>query len=140
MSVPAYLESIILNLITNAVKYGSPSRSTKISLEASKGDKGITFSVKDNGLGIDLERYGDKIFGMYKTFHNNKEARGLGLYIIKNQIEAMDGFITVESAVDKGSIFKVFFSSTLLSVCFLQHIRNLNMESLNEMIFFKLPY
>ncbi|WP_435625003.1 PAS domain-containing protein [Flagellimonas sp.] len=110
MSVPAYLESIILNLLTNAVKYSNPSRSPKITLEASKTEKGVTFLVKDNGLGIDLDRYGDKIFGMYKTFHNNKDARGLGLYIIKNQIEAMDGYIQVESSVGKGSVFKVFFN------------------------------
>lgn len=110
MSVPAYLESIILNLITNAVKYRHPERVPKIHLDATEEERGIVFTVSDNGLGIDLERYGDKIFGMYKTFHNNKDARGLGLYIIKNQIEAMDGHITVESNVDKGSIFKVFFN------------------------------
>ena len=109
-SVPAYLESIILNLITNAVKYSNPLQSPKIILEASKTEKGVTFLIQDNGLGIDLDRYGDKIFGMYKTFHNNKDARGLGLYIIKNQIEAMDGYIQVESSVGKGSIFKVFFN------------------------------
>ena len=110
MSVPAYLESIILNLMTNAVKYGHPMRAPKITIEASKEGNGIVLSVTDNGLGIDLDRYGDKIFGMYKTFHNNKDARGLGLYIIKNQIEAMDGYITVESSVNKGSVFKVFFN------------------------------
>ncbi len=109
-SVPAYLESIILNLMTNAVKYRHPKRAPKIKLEAFQDTKGVTFSVSDNGLGIDLERYGDKIFGMYKTFHNNKDARGLGLYIIKNQIEAMDGYITVDSSVNKGSSFKVFFN------------------------------
>ncbi|WP_422859269.1 PAS domain-containing protein [Flagellimonas sp. S174] len=108
-SVPAYLESIILNLMTNAVKYRHPMRAPEITLEASKEPKGIAFSITDNGLGIDLDRYGDKIFGMYKTFHNNKDARGLGLYIIKNQIEAMDGYITVDSSVNKGSVFKVFF-------------------------------
>ena len=110
MSVPAYLESIILNLMTNAVKYRHPKRIPEINLSASKEAKGILFSITDNGLGIDLDRYGDKMFGMYKTFHNNKDARGLGLYIIKNQIEAMDGYITVESTVNKGSVFKVFFN------------------------------
>ncbi|MEM9077999.1 MAG: PAS domain-containing protein [Bacteroidota bacterium] len=110
MSVPAYLESIILNLMTNSVKYRHPLRTPKITLAATKQENGVTLSVTDNGLGIDLERYGDKIFGMYKTFHNNKDARGLGLYIIKNQIEAMDGYIAVESSVNKGSVFKVFFN------------------------------
>ena len=110
MSVPAYLESIILNLMTNAVKYCHPERQPKIELHVSKTEKGVTLFMQDNGLGIDLERYGDKIFGMYKTFHNRKDARGLGLYIIKNQIEAMDGHITVESKVNEGTLFKVFFN------------------------------
>ena len=109
-SVPAYLESIILNLMTNAVKYCHPERQPKIELHVSKTEKGVTLFMQDNGLGIDLERYGDKIFGMYKTFHNRKDARGLGLYIIKNQIEAMDGHITVESKVNEGTLFKVFFN------------------------------
>jgi PAS domain S-box-containing protein len=109
-SVPAYLDSIILNLITNAVKYKNPSRKPVITTNACKQDKTVIFSFTDNGLGIDLERYGEKIFGMYKTFHNNKEARGLGLYIIKNQIEAMGGSITVNSEVGKGTTFNVYFN------------------------------
>lgn len=110
LSVPAYLESIILNLITNAVKYRKPKEHPRIRISAEKQEDHSILTVSDNGLGIDLDRYGDKIFGMYKTFHKNKDARGLGLYIIKNQIEAMDGKITVESEVQKGSTFKVFFS------------------------------
>ncbi len=109
-SVPAYLDSIILNLMTNGIKYKNPNRNPVISLNASKHDKTVIFSFSDNGLGIDLEKYGGKIFGMYKTFHNNKEARGLGLYIIKNQIEAMGGSITVSSEVDKGTTFNVYFN------------------------------
>ena len=110
LSVPAYLESIILNLMTNAVKYRSLDREPKIAISAKKQDGYLVLSISDNGLGIDLERYGDKLFGMYKTFHDNKDARGLGLYIIKNQIEAMDGNITVTSEVGKGSTFKVSFN------------------------------
>lgn len=109
-SVPAYLDSIILNLMTNAVKYRSPDRKPVITLNAKKRGRTLIFSVSDNGLGIDMERYGDKIFGMYKTFHHNKDAKGIGLYIIKNQIEAMDGSITVNSEVDKGSTFNVYFN------------------------------
>ncbi|TXN36756.1 PAS domain-containing protein [Flagellimonas hymeniacidonis] len=110
LSVPAYLESIILNLVTNAVKYSKPKEIPTISLSAKKQDKNVIFSVSDKGMGIDLNRYGGKIFGMYKTFHNNKDARGLGLYIIKNQAEAMGGNITVSSEVNKGTTFKVYFN------------------------------
>lgn len=108
--VPAYLESIILNLLTNAVKYRNPKQNPVITLSAKRQDKNVIFSISDNGLGIDLDRYGGKIFGMYKTFHNNKDARGLGLYIIKNQTEAMGGNITVSSEVGKGTTFNVYFN------------------------------
>jgi len=104
---PAYLESILLNLISNAIKYRHPDRSPviKISLETDK--KRPTLSVSDNGLGIDLKRYGDKLFGMYNTFHKNADSKGIGLYITKNQVESMGGMIEVESEVDKGTRFKL---------------------------------
>ncbi|WP_417935664.1 sensor histidine kinase [Flagellimonas pelagia] len=109
-SIPAYLDSIILNLLTNAVKYRHPNRNPVITLITKKLDQKVILSVSDNGLGIDLERYGDKIFGMYKTFHNNKDAKGFGLYLVRNQIEAMGGKITVNSEVDKGTTFNVYFN------------------------------
>ena len=107
---PAYLDSIILNLISNAVKYKSPDRLPLITINAVKSNEGVLLSISDNGLGIDLDRYGDKIFGMYKTFHNRKDAKGFGLYLIKNQIEAMGGSITVQSVIDKGTTFNVYFN------------------------------
>ncbi|WP_236640902.1 PAS domain-containing sensor histidine kinase [Flagellimonas alvinocaridis] len=106
----SYLNSIIINLITNAIKYRSPKRNPIITLNAQKHERQVVFSVSDNGLGIDMERYGGKIFGLYKTFHDNKDAKGLGLYIIRNQIEAMGGSITANSEVDKGTIFNVYFN------------------------------
>ncbi|WP_350287800.1 PAS domain S-box protein [uncultured Croceitalea sp.] len=109
-AVPAYMESIILNLMTNAVKYKHPERDPKISFSAKREDNVTIFSIQDNGLGIDLEKYGEKLFGMYKTFHNNPDARGIGLYIAKNQIEAMSGKITVKSDVNTGSTFSVYFN------------------------------
>ncbi len=108
-AVPAYLESIILNLLTNSVKYKHPEKRPEIHLSTKKENDNIVFCVKDNGLGIDLEKYGKKLFGMYKTFHNNSDARGIGLYITKNQIEAMGGSIMAQSEVNKGSKFSVYF-------------------------------
>ena len=104
------MDSIILNLVSNAVKYKSPDRPPLITINAMKSKKGILLSISDNGLGIDLDKYGDKIFGMYKTFHNREDAKGFGLYLIKNQIEAMGGSITVQSEVDKGTTFNVYFN------------------------------
>jgi len=107
--VKAYLESILLNIFTNAIKYKSPKRYPKITIdfENTKGYSVIT--ITDNGIGIDLEKHGHKLFGMYKTFHGNRDARGIGLFITKNQIEAMKGKIEVESQVDLGTKFKIYF-------------------------------
>lgn len=66
---------------------------------------------QDNGLGIDLKIYGDKVFGMYKTFHKHDDARGVGLFITKNQIESMFGKIEIESEVNVGTTFKIYFKN-----------------------------
>ena len=66
--------------------------------------------ISDNGMGIDLEKNGDKLFGMYKTFHGNADAKGLGLFITKNQIEAMGGSISVESVPNEGTCFSIHFA------------------------------
>ena len=63
--------------------------------------------ISDNGIGIDLVKNGNKIFGMYKTFSNNPASKGVGLFITKNQIEAMGGSITVKSEPNAGTIFKI---------------------------------
>lgn len=108
--IPAYLESILMNFLTNAIKYKSPSRRPTIKLSTLSENGYTVLSIQDNGLGIDLDTYGDKLFGMYKTFHDTEDARGIGLYITKNQIEAMNGKVSVESEVDQGSTFKIYFS------------------------------
>jgi PAS domain S-box-containing protein len=106
---PAYLESIILNLLTNSLKYKSPSRPLEIDISFFKKGGYYVFIFKDNGLGIDLSKHGEKIFGMYKTFNGNLDAKGLGLFIIKTQIETLGGKIEVESEVDQYTAFKVYF-------------------------------
>lgn len=111
--VPAYLDSILLNLISNAVKYRALDRPAFIWLRAHPTPEGVVLTVQDNGLGIDLVRYQAKLFGMYKTFHDNEDARGVGLFITKNQVEAMQGTITVASEVGVGSAFTIQFHESL---------------------------
>lgn len=111
--VPSYLDSILLNLIGNAIKYRSELRPCKIEIAAYSTPDAIVMEVKDNGMGIDLEKYGDKVFGMYKTFHRKEDARGFGLYLTKTQVEALGGHITLESAVEVGSTFRVYFNINL---------------------------
>ncbi|MDH7446249.1 PAS domain-containing protein [Aquimarina sp. 2201CG14-23] len=107
--IPAYLESILLNLITNAIKYKHPDRDPIIIIKTyiEKGEKYL--KVSDNGVGIDMALFKDKVFGMYKTFHYNKDAVGIGLFLTKNQVEAMDGNISVDSEVNKGTTFTIEF-------------------------------
>jgi len=107
--VPAYLDSILLNLISNAVKYRAHDRPAFIWLRAQAKPDGVLLTVQDNGLGINLTKYRSKLFGMYKTFHDNEDARGVGLFITKNQVEAMQGTIQVESEVGVGSTFIIQF-------------------------------
>lgn len=72
----------------------------------------ITNGIKYNGIGIgiDLEKNKDKMFGMYKNFHGNKDAQGIGLYITKNRIESMGGKVEVDSALGKGTTFRITFN------------------------------
>lgn len=103
--LPAYLESIFFNLLTNALKYRSANRQLEIKCKSYKKDEHIFISFEDNGIGIDLSLNKDKIFGMYQTFHRNPDAQGIGLYITRNQVEALGGSISVESEVDVGTKF-----------------------------------
>lgn len=105
----AYLESILLNLFTNAIKYRSPKRTLRIFVSSKEVGDEITLVFKDNGIGIDMERNRDKIFGLYQRFHNYPDSKGLGLYLVKSQVETMGGSIQVESEVDKGTTFTITF-------------------------------
>ncbi|MFY7828486.1 MAG: PAS domain-containing sensor histidine kinase [Flectobacillus sp.] len=105
-----FMESIFLNLISNALKYKSLQKKPCIHIESSVSESGHTLlRFQDNGLGIDLEKYGSKVFGLNKTFHKHPEAKGIGLFIIKNQIESLGGSISVESEVGQGTIFTITF-------------------------------
>lgn len=106
--IPAYLDSILLNLISNSIKYRSEERKPHIHITASHQGDSARITVSDNGIGIDMKKNGDKVFGMYETFHNNKDARGFGLYITKNQIEAMDGRVEIESTLNEGTSISVY--------------------------------
>ncbi len=107
---PAYLESVVLNFISNAIKYSSPNRQPQVELSIYYEYESMILKVSDNGIGIDMKKNGDKLFGMYKTFNNNPDARGIGLFITKNQIDAMGGKVEVESELGKGTTFKIYFS------------------------------
>ena len=106
----SYLESIFLNLLTNAIKYREPNRQLKISIATTVEKDELIITFKDNGIGIDLEKNKDKIFGLYQRFHNYPDSKGLGLYLVKSQVESMGGTISVASNVRKGTTFTIIFN------------------------------
>lgn len=105
-----YADSIIFNLLSNAIKYRSPDRELQINIRTYKKSGWVYLEISDNGLGIDLQKHGNKLFKLHKTFHKHPEAKGFGLFITKTQIEAMGGNITVESIPEKGTKFTVKLS------------------------------
>ncbi|RYG42812.1 MAG: hypothetical protein EOO01_22380, partial [Chitinophagaceae bacterium] len=105
-----YLESILQNLISNAMKYKSPDRLPVISIRSEMVGGHVLLHIKDNGLGIDLPRHGHKIFGLYQMFHKHPEAKGIGLFLTKSQVENLDGKITVASDGQSGTTFSIRFA------------------------------
>ena len=110
-TVKPYLESILYNLISNAIKYRVPDRPPVIRIKTEKLENEICLTVSDNGLGIDMAAFRDKLFTLYSRFHIHLEGKGLGLYLVKTQITALGGRIEIESEVNKGSTFKVYFKA-----------------------------
>lgn len=105
-----YLESIFHNLISNSIKYKSPQRTPEIHVSSHFREGKLQLIVTDNGLGIDLKRHGSKIFGLRKVFHEHAQAKGIGLFMTRAQIETLGGTIGLESEVNKGTTFKVIFN------------------------------
>ncbi|MBU2929782.1 PAS domain S-box protein [Winogradskyella psychrotolerans] len=104
-----YLESIFLNLLSNTLRYKAKDRNPEVYIETAINNGQIELKIHDNGLGINLDRHGEKIFGLNKVFHRHPEAKGIGLYMTKTQIEAMGGTITVSSKINEGTTFTIQF-------------------------------
>lgn len=101
-SFQPYLESILFNLISNAIKYRDPKRSLRIQLESQLFRERILLRVSDNGLGIDLNKYGDKIFNLYKRFHSHVDGKGMGLFLAKTQVTMLKGDIQLSGVEGSG--------------------------------------
>ncbi len=108
-AVAPYVESILYNLLSNAIKYRDPTRIPIITLTTEVEPEFVCLIISDNGLGINLTKYKQNMFTLYRRFHTHMEGKGLGLYLVKTQITALGGKIDVESELDKGTIFKVYF-------------------------------
>lgn len=106
-SVKPMVHSILYNLVSNAIKYRHPDRIARIQISSHREGNTIRINVSDNGLGIDLDRFGEKVFGLYKRFHTHTEGKGLGLFLVKLQTEALGGIIKLSSIPDQGTTFSI---------------------------------
>ncbi|MFT7082882.1 MAG: signal transduction histidine kinase [Nonlabens sp.] len=103
-----HLQSILQNLISNAIKYRHPNKEALIEIETMKKDEGWYLFIKDNGLGMDLNSSKDSIFRLFKRMHTHVEGSGVGLYIVHSLVESHGGTIEVTSEINKGTTFKIY--------------------------------
>jgi PAS domain S-box-containing protein len=108
-AIRSYITSIFSNLISNALKYRSKDRTCELHIRSMPLGNECVLEFSDNGLGIDLQKHGDKIFGLYKRFHPNINGSGIGLHLVKSQLDAMNGSIEVRSEVNAGTTFTIHF-------------------------------
>lgn len=106
-AIVPYLESIIYNLVSNSIKYRSEDRKLNISISSYEENSTVVLEISDNGIGVDLTKFGGKIFGLYQRFHDHIGGKGLGLYLVKTHVEALGGNIEMESEVNSGTKFKI---------------------------------
>jgi signal transduction histidine kinase len=111
-AVAPYIDSILFNLVSNAIKYRSPERTPTIHLRTIHHDDTIVLTVEDNGLGVDLQKHGKDIFNLYKRFHRKIDGKGLGLYLVRSQVTSMGGKIEVESTPGQGTTFKIYLRNS----------------------------
>ena len=107
------LRSVLLNLVTNAIKYKKMGNKPELFLQSDLSGDYIILKATDKGIGINLNKYGNRLFNPYQRLHPHIEGKGLGLYLIKIQVEKMGGKINVESVEKKGTTFTVYFKRNL---------------------------
>lgn len=120
VSLKSFLYSIFYNLIQNSIKYHQPGVNPLINISTKiTGDK-INILYNDNGRGIDTSKYRNEIFGLYKRFDTTVEGKGMGLFMVKMQVESLGGNISINSTLNKGTEFIIEFP--------LQHLQKANTE------------
>jgi light-regulated signal transduction histidine kinase (bacteriophytochrome) len=103
----AMLQRVLVNLLSNALKFTRDEASPRITVRAESNDTGETvYVVQDNGVGFDME-YADKLFGVFQRLHDEDafEGTGIGLAIAERTIRRHNGRIWAESTVGEGAAF-----------------------------------
>jgi len=109
LTIKSYMYSIFYNLISNSIKYRRQHIPSFITIESRLEKNKMELIFTDNGMGIDLNKNGGDVFGLYKRFHNHVEGKGMGLFMVKTQIETLGGKISIKSTENKGTEFKIEF-------------------------------
>lgn len=104
-----YLESIFTNLLSNALKYASPERRLHLNIQSNMVEDGIELIFADNGIGMNMTLVKERIFGLHQRFHNNADSKGIGLYLVQSQLNALGGGIKVSSNINVGTTFTLNF-------------------------------
>ncbi len=108
VSIPSFVRSIFHNLITNSIKYRRPDVPPLIQISSQKVGDCVRLLFSDNGVGIDMTSQGNKLFGLYKRFHPTlAEGKGMGLFMVKTQVESLGGEIRARSEVNVGTEFTI---------------------------------
>jgi len=107
--IKSYLHSIFYNLILNSINYRRSGTDPYLKIASRIENNLITLDFTDNGMGIDMDRFGKQLFGLYKRFHPGTKGKGMGLYMVKTQVEQLRGAISVNSAVGEGTTFTLTF-------------------------------
>jgi signal transduction histidine kinase len=107
--IPGYVVSIMRKLITNSIVYHKEGSPLIIDIDSSIKDEYLLIRIKDNGIGIDMERHGKQMFRPFKRFSSNAKGIGISLYMIKNMIEENGGHIEVSSHSGQGTCFSCYF-------------------------------
>lgn len=135
-SIRAMIQSILYNLVSNAIKYRNPENDLRIDVTTSRSDQAVILSVKDNGLGINLTTQRENVFKLYRRFHTHVDGKGLGLYLVKTQVDTLGGTIQLESEINRGTNFivtipippnvskQVFFESNAAKIYYDADINN----------------
>ncbi len=106
-TIKTFLRSILLNLISNSIKYRQTEIRPLIEIKTIKKENSIEIILKDNGIGIDLNKSHNNLFGLYKRIHYHTEGKGLGLFMVKTQLDVLSGNITLKSEINKGTEFRI---------------------------------
>ncbi len=105
----AYLSSIFLNLMTNAIKYAKPNTIPKLSIESGLNKGQVQLIFTDEGVGFDMEQVKDKVFKLHQVFNNKIDSRGVGLHLVHHHVTSLGGSISLVSSLDQGAQFTLTF-------------------------------